>query len=397
MQYLKRYLAKFICAFIPSKTYRQKIRSKIENRFHTITLDKVDSLLPPSVAVSINNFSNEDFLVLNFAREQNLAITQEHLTISSATKTSKPYTLQSSKALSLNNLVNKEGGGHYGFFSFDSNSNNPKSPLNPWGYIRVKNEARTLRASLDSILPAIQRGVIGYNDCDDGSEEIILEFCQTYPSFIPIKYPYNVEIKNPKKEENKLYAYYNYVASFIPQGEWLIKIDTDHIYDAKKLFKSFYIPKKKSDILALSRIDFYIQGEEIYLAKGVWGILKNEVTDQTLRCNINFTNYEWIYRLDLSFNDQIIKGKPTKLQLAIMQEGYDSYEVKIDSPYSRIYRSELCHYHFPSIKKRREGIPANVLPLKDFKDEAIGVEIDPKMLEKETILSLYSRFDLERI
>lgn len=64
--------------------------------------------------------------------------------------------------------------------------------------MRVKNEARTLRASLDSILPAIQRGVIGYNDCDDGSEEIILEFCKSYPSFIPVKYPYNVQIHNPK-------------------------------------------------------------------------------------------------------------------------------------------------------------------------------------------------------
>ncbi|MBC5858425.1 beta-1,4-N-acetylgalactosaminyltransferase, partial [Campylobacter jejuni] len=115
------------------------------------------------------------------------------------------------------------------------------SPLNPWAFIRVKNEAITLRASLESILPAIQRGVIGYNDCTDGSEEIILEFCKQYPSFIPVKYPYEVQIENPKSEENKLYSYYNYVASFIPQDEWLIKIDVDHYYDAKKLYKSFYI------------------------------------------------------------------------------------------------------------------------------------------------------------
>nr|WP_276309253.1 hypothetical protein [Campylobacter hepaticus] len=74
-----------------------------------------------------------------------------------------------------------------------------KSPLNPWAFIRVKNEAITLRASLESILPAIQRGVIGYNDCDDGSEEIILEFCKQYPSFIPIKYPYEIQIQNQKK------------------------------------------------------------------------------------------------------------------------------------------------------------------------------------------------------
>ncbi|WP_104721754.1 hypothetical protein [Helicobacter mesocricetorum] len=111
LQYFKRYFAKLICAFIPIKSYRQKIRQRIENRFHTITLDKVDSFLPSSLATTINGFSNEDFLVLNFAREQNLAITQENLTISSATKTSKPYTLESSKTLSLNALINNGGGG----------------------------------------------------------------------------------------------------------------------------------------------------------------------------------------------------------------------------------------------------------------------------------------------
>ncbi len=120
LQYFKRYFAKLICAFIPIKSYRQKIRQRIENRFHTITLDRVDSFISPKICSQINNFSNEDFLVLNFAREQNLAITQENLTISSATKTSKPYTLQSLKALSLDTLLNKKegGGGQIGIMAF---------------------------------------------------------------------------------------------------------------------------------------------------------------------------------------------------------------------------------------------------------------------------------------
>lgn len=59
-----------------------------------------------------------------------------------------------------------------------------------------------MKASLKSILPAIQREIIGYNDCNDGSEEIILEFCKQYPSFIPVKYPYEVQIENPQSEEN---------------------------------------------------------------------------------------------------------------------------------------------------------------------------------------------------
>lgn len=111
LQYFKRYLAKLVCAFIPIKSYRQKIRQRIENRIFTITLDKVDSFLPPTLSSSINDFSNEDFLALNFAREQNISITQENLSISSATKTSKPYTIKSSKTLSLNTLINKIGGG----------------------------------------------------------------------------------------------------------------------------------------------------------------------------------------------------------------------------------------------------------------------------------------------
>lgn len=115
---------------------------------------------------------------------------QEKIKITNNSKTSKPYVIESQKALNLKALLGTPAGGnleinsnnsctHFGFFNFDKNSSNPKSPLNHWAYVRVKNEARTLRASLDSILPAIQRGVIGYNDCDDGSEEIILEFCKT--------------------------------------------------------------------------------------------------------------------------------------------------------------------------------------------------------------------------
>ncbi|MBZ8001014.1 hypothetical protein AVCANL277_09170, partial [Campylobacter canadensis] len=139
------------------------------------------------------------------------------------------------------------------------------SALNPWAYIRVKNEDITLRASLESILPAIQRGIIAYNDCDDKSEEIILEFCKQYPSFIPKKYPYNVQIQNPKNEENKLYSYYNWAASFIPKGQWLVKIDVDHIYDAKKLFSSFYLAKKDNDLVSIARLNVAVYENKVYV------------------------------------------------------------------------------------------------------------------------------------
>ncbi|STP10664.1 putative beta-1,4-N-acetylgalactosaminyltransferase [Helicobacter cinaedi] len=133
---------------------------------------------------------------------------------------------------------------HKGYFQADKNATSIYSPRNPWAYIRVRNEAHTLRACLYSILPAIQRGVIGYNDCDDGSEEIILEFCEKFPSFIPVKYPHYIDFANPQSEENKLYMYYAYVLKVVPKYEWLVKIDVDHIYEARKLFKSFYLAQK---------------------------------------------------------------------------------------------------------------------------------------------------------
>ncbi|MBD5165947.1 MAG: hypothetical protein HDT10_09085, partial [Helicobacter sp.] len=103
--YVKRYLAKFLCAFIPIKSLRQKLRKKIENRCITITRDAIDSFIPHSIAHSINTFCNEDFLALNFAKEHNLPITQEILNLSNASKTSKPYVVESQKALRLRTLL----------------------------------------------------------------------------------------------------------------------------------------------------------------------------------------------------------------------------------------------------------------------------------------------------
>ncbi|WP_297810730.1 beta-1,4-N-acetylgalactosaminyltransferase [uncultured Helicobacter sp.] len=291
---------------------------------------------------------------------------------------------------------------HFGFFNFDKNSSNPKSPLNPWAYIRVKNEARTLRASLDSILPAIQRGVIGYNDCDDGSEEIILEFCKSYPSFIPAKYPYNVQIHNPTKEENKLYNYYNFVLSFIPKGEWFIKIDVDHLYDAKNLYKSFYLPRNKWDVLALSRIDFFVKDNQIYVANTHTRGIYQRAGDQKMLRSGRMKFFERIVTQNKNFgkfHHSFIINNPTQEQKSLMSKGYDSYEGNFSSPYEKVFRSEFCNYHFPNVKHRRQLANPNGILLKDFlssKDEAIGIEIDPQMLEEQYILQLYQRFDLER-
>ncbi|EAL4710737.1 beta-1,4-N-acetylgalactosaminyltransferase, partial [Campylobacter jejuni] len=218
------------------------------------------------------------------------------------------------------------------------------SPLNPWAFIRVKNEAITLRASLESILPAIQRGVIGYNDCTDGSEEIILEFCKQYPSFIPVKYPYEVQIENPQSEENKLYSYYNYVASFIPQGEWLIKIDVDHYYDAKKLYKSFYIPQKDYHVVSYSRIDFVFNEGKFYVYRDKEGVILRAPGDCLLIRNTNLIWKEILINGD-AFNWNIIKENINNAK---------SYEI-LNTRNKIYFTTELNNYHFPFIKSYRKN------------------------------------------
>ena len=136
------------------------------------------------------------------------------------------------------------------------------SKVDPWAFIRVKDERTTLLASLNSILPVIKKGVIGYNECTDGSDKIIEQFCRDNPGFIPFHYPYHVESQCSKEYatgslayENTLAAYYNAVLQVIPKNEWLIKIDVDQIYFPDILEHSFYLPKRNSDLVIYSRLN----------------------------------------------------------------------------------------------------------------------------------------------
>lgn len=416
----RRFLANFYVQCTKDKRLRKKIRDFIENRRFEVGYLEADKKIPSKVCKSLNSFSNEDFLALNFAIIQNLEITQEKMSASNDSKASKPYFVESQSALSLQTLLETSlasAGGwnleakqnnpcnHLGFFNFDKNSSNPKSPLNPWAYVRVKNEARTLRASLDSILPAIQRGVIGYNDCDDGSEEIILEFCKTYPSFIPAKYPYKVQIHNPKNEENKLYHYYNFVLSFIPKNEWFIKIDVDHLYDAKKLYKSFYLPKNKWDMVNYTRINLQVVESEVRVIQNWDKSYLLEIGDQKLCCNNACMFFERIDRRGDIYN------APTALQKEQMKD-YHSYEALrlfakfkdnqvredwlfVEYCMKRI-KGELVQFHFPFIKQSRENHQNPNFCLVEELQGVLGEKIDPIMLDKERILNLYSRFDLKR-
>lgn len=250
---------------------------------------------------------------------------------------------------------------HRGYFNLDSNARNPKSPLNPWAYIRVKNEAHTIRACLYSILPAIQRGVIGYNDCDDGSEEIILEFCKKFPSFIPVKYPYSVDIYNPKSEENKLYAYCNYVLSVIPKNEWLVLFDADHVYVADKLYKSFYLAQNIWDMVLHSRINFLYNGEVL-----------------------------------IDKDDKIFEGDHwlvNNFGLKFIEWGGGYEQLKPHS--NRIISTEMPSYHFPYQKDSRKSMAEKRtwIPLREYKGEDLDTRMDRKLLESREVLELCKEFE----
>ena len=269
-------------------------------------------------------------------------------------------------------------------------------PIEPWAFIRVKNEIITIDSCLKSILPAIKKGVIGYNDCDDGTEEYILEFCKQNPGFIPVKYPYSVyppshEIyKTEEEEEKKLHSYYNYVLSYIPENEWLIKIDCDHVYDAEKLKKIFYIPKNDKDCIIISRLDLHFQNEKLYT------ISKNplvESKDHFLLKNKNLKFKKVLMNIEIEGENYFTACE------GLVKEEIDLNSRKIENKLNFIY-VELVNYHFPLVKKWRQSGFEGREYLTDFNEykkmAPIGTKIDEKMLDEKKIIDTYKKFNWER-
>ncbi len=276
------------------------------------------------------------------------------------------------------------------------------TPIEPWAFIRVRNEIVTIDSCLKSILPAIKKGVIGYNDCDDGTEEYIIEFCKQNPGFIPAKYDYKVrpafnnqkinyqEIKNGEKN---LADYYNYVLSFIPENEWLIKIDCDHIFDAEKLKKIFYLPKKNNDIVILSRLDLHYDGKELYVigekplieSKDNW-IVKNK--------NLNFKLVSY---------ETIKNSKEFIIECESLYKNNEMINSSIsEKQYNFIY-TELVNWHFPLVKKWRTNLKdynqnSKLIKFIEYKKNApINTKINENMLDEKRILEVCKRFNIDKI
>lgn len=258
--------------------------------------------------------------------------------------------------------------------------------VNPYAFIRVHNEIHTIKASLSSIEGILTRGVIGYHDCTDGTEEYILSFCQRNPGFIPFKYDKPVwSSKDPRYSENPmplpyggLDGYYNEVFEYIPNYEWFIKIDCDQVYDRELLSDILRRPQSKSDVVFLPRINLHYVNNQLFLLK---------------QSPVSAVQDHWlVYKTpDLSF---VLDGGRDDLlgQLCC-------WELLRFPDTCRFIDAEVTHWHFPFMKAHR-SIRSDSEDLVPF-DEA-GELLKPyahilpaKMIDKEYILSSIDKLGLK--
>lgn len=249
-------------------------------------------------------------------------------------------------------------------------ANGRLSFVDPWAFVRVKDERKTLLASLNSILPVIKKGVIAYNDCTDGSDLIVKEFCERNPGFIPYEYPFYVEpagsIKYSTGEllyENTLAAYYNAVMDQIPRGEWLVKVDVDQIYFPEILKHSFSLPKKKSDAVMYSRLNVV---RDPFGELRVLGYVRPG--DHWLIYNDGNLKFENVYLYDDN-------------------GGFQSYELLRHSRLSSIYKPECSSVHFPFEKEYRvySGGFDGLMDFASFVDSFDGEEISRDLLRADEV------------
>lgn len=124
-------------------------------------------------------------------------------------------------------------------------NNNRKKGVS--GLMRVRNERRFIEPCVKSCIDALDELIIVYNDCTDGSEEVIEKVRQQYPQKIKVfHYPYKVLGAGLNKEEYEcvkklpldsphlLCNYYNFALSKATYM-YAIKIDADQMYFAEVL------------------------------------------------------------------------------------------------------------------------------------------------------------------
>ena len=124
---------------------------------------------------------------------------------------------------------------------------NNKRKIGLTGLMRVKDDAETLAQSIDSCIDALDELIITYNDCTDGSVQIIENKKLQYSEkILVIPYSYHVFGVDSSVEEYEyaktlpvghpqlLASYYNNALQYA-NFKYVMKIDADQIYYTEKL------------------------------------------------------------------------------------------------------------------------------------------------------------------
>lgn len=110
------------------------------------------------------------------------------------------------------------------------------------GFLRVKNEARFVGACIDSCINALDELVVVYNDCTDGTPEILEQKRKQYPDKIRLYaykysvYPFQLSkeefelVKDLPEDSPNLFSTYSNFALSKVRYKYVIKIDSDQLY-----------------------------------------------------------------------------------------------------------------------------------------------------------------------
>ena len=255
-------------------------------------------------------------------------------------------------------------------YNFEINTIVFDNLINPYAFIRVKDEDLTFQHMLDSIYPVISRGVIVYMNSTDRTEEIVHSWCKKHSSFQSVRYNEAVIRSDTAPEKNRLFTFYNYALSFIPKNEWLIKLDADQIYDSHMLRVALSKAKHTNQLICFPRMTIVCYNKTGYFPK--WETYIRNPCDQWI-----------VYNKGLHFR----MGVPWKKSSC----EWLTYETN-----RNIIRTDfLFIYHFPFVKRSRrniKNIEQIILPLKFDNLKPLGYKCQQEFCNVSRIHKFCSLF-----
>lgn len=176
---------------------------------------------------------------------------------------------------------------------------------------------------------------------------------------VPIKPGSDLSLVNI---QNRFDTYCNYIMDKIPNNEWFIKCDGDHLYNPEALKILLNQPLKYTNTIYLPLVNMHYDNGELYI-------------------------YKYQPYLNGADNWLIYKHKATRWYME------DSGHEQIYSLSKHKKFNHIASLHFPFMKKRRKHLATkeNLIPYDDFDFSQIPMsDIDKEfILNKNKILSYF--------